>query len=697
MKLYPISFLIVIIFFLSCKTSSNKSGNHLINESSPYLLQHAHNPVDWYPWSDEALEKAKKEDKLLIISIGYSSCHWCHVMEKECFSDTSVAKVMNDMFVSIKVDREERPDIDDLYMTACQLTNEGCGWPLNVIALPDGKPIWVGTYFPKGQWIAVLKKFNELKKENPGELEKNASQISDYIKEMHQGDNVIGNIVSVGELANLTTQITGRIDPMYGGKIASSQKFPSTEIFDFLMQGQYYYKNESALKASILTIDNIIYGGIYDHLEGGFSRYTVDNKWRIPHFEKMLYDQAGIISLLSNAFKITGNPVYKDRIDQTLQFVNEKMSDKEGGFFASFDADSEGEEGKYYVWKEKQIDQLITNPDLNKIAKKYYNILPKGNWEKEKNVLYVDKDISKTAKELKLDVKELSLQISQINSILKSARSKRIAPTRDDKILTSWNAYMCKAYIDAFTATGNQKYFERANLNLTFLTTKLLQKDGSIFRNYKNGKATINGFLDDYAFTIQALVSMYQVTFDEKWLKTARLMSDYVIKHFFDANTQTFYYSDDSNSKLISRKIETLDNNMPASTSVMAQSLFNLGDLIYNEDYKTKAKNSLARVCSELNKTSSPEFYASWLKLANLIQKTPYEIAITGDNFQNFKTEMQKHYIPDAIYLGGKTEGTLELLKGKVQPGNTLIFVCKEKVCKLPQRSVDNALKSIKL
>ena len=688
--------LITILFLTGCKTSSQKSGNHLVNESSPYLLQHANNPVDWYPWGDEALNKAKKEDKLLIISIGYSSCHWCHVMEKECFSDTAVANVMNVLYISIKVDREERPDIDDLYMTACQLTNDGCGWPLNVVALPDGKPIWVGTYFPKDQWIAVLKKFNDLKKENPGELEKNATQISDYIKEMHKGDNVIGNIVPSGELARLTTQITGRIDPVYGGKLASSQKFPSTEIFDFLLQGQYYYKNESALKASLLTIDNIIYGGIYDHLEGGFARYTVDNKWRIPHFEKMLYDQAGIISLLSNAYKITANPVYKARIDQSLQFIDEKMSDKEGGFFSSFDADSEGEEGKFYAWKESEINEVIKDPELNKIAKKYYNVIPKGNWEKEKNVLYADLNTAQTAKSLKLDVKTLAEKVSQINTFLKDARSKRVPPTRDDKILTSWNAYMCKAYLDAYAATGNEKYLDRATKNLNFLTGKLLQKDGSIFRNYKSGKATINGFLDDYAFTIQALVVMYQACFDEKWLNQAQQMSDYVLKHFYDANTQTFYYSDDTNSKLLSRKIETLDNNLPASTAVMASALYTLGDLLYKEDYKTKAKNALARVSSELNKTNSPEFYASWLKLANLIQKTPYEVAITGDNFQIFKSEMQKKYMPDVVYLGGRSEGKLELLKGKVQPGNTLIFVCKDKVCKLPQKSVAEALKSIK-
>lgn len=690
--------LLLILFpflLINCKTSSQKSGNHLINESSPYLLQHAHNPVDWYPWSDEALEKAKKDDKLLIISIGYSSCHWCHVMEKECFSDTAVANVMNKYFVSIKVDREERPDIDDIYMTACQLTNESCGWPLNVIALPDGKPIWVGTYFPKDQWITILKKFESLRKENPGELEKNANQITEYIKEMHKGDNVIGNIVSTAELEKYASAIASKTDPEYGGRLGGRMKFPSTETYDFLLQSNYYYKDDKALKASLLTLDNMIYGGIYDHLEGGFARYTTDNKWRIPHFEKMLYDQAGIINLLANAYKITGNQVYKDRIDQSIHFIDTKMSDKDGGFFASFDADSEGEEGKYYAWTSAEIDKIITDPVLNKTAKAYYNISEGGNWEKGKNVLYANRDVEKTAKSLKIDVKTLNEQLHKINESLLTVRTKRVPPTRDDKILTSWNGYMCEAYINAYTATGNKTYLDRAIKNLNFITSKVMQKDGSIFRNIKNGKASINGFLDDYAFTIQALISMYEVSFDENWINTAKNMTDYVIKNFFDPNTQTFYYTDNNSTKLLSRKIETLDSNLPASTCIMAKSLYSLGDLLYNEEYKTKAKNVLSRVSTEISRSNSPDYYASWLKFANLVQHTPFEIAITGDNYASLKSDMQKKYLPDALYLGGKTEGNLELLKGKVVPGSNYIYVCKEKVCKLPQKTAEDAIKAM--
>ena len=695
-------FLIVAgTLLLSCKTGgqdahNNKTGNHLINESSPYLLQHAHNPVDWYPWNDEALQKAQKEDKLIIISIGYSSCHWCHVMEKECFSDTAVARVMNDHFVSIKVDREERPDVDDIYMTACQLTNESCGWPLNAIALPDGKPIWVGTYFPKDQWIRILEKFQSLKTENPGELQKNAAQITDYIKEMHKGEHVIGNIIPKSDIQNILQTITNKTDKVYGGRMGDSQKFPRTESYDFLLQSAYYYNNNPAKDAALITLDNIIYGGIYDHVEGGFARYTVENKWRIPHFEKMLYDQAGIVSLLANAYKITGNETYKSRITETLQFTDTKLSDKEGGFYSSFDADSEGEEGKYYVWTEAEIDALIKDPALNKTAKVYYNISTKGNWEKGQNVLYADRNVNKTAAVLKTNISQLEEQLKKVNTILRTARDKRTAPHRDDKILTSWNAAMCKAYLDAYTATGDRTYLDRARKNLDFLTTKVMQKDGKLFRNYKGGKATINGFLDDYAFTIQALIEMYQATFEEKWLQQAKLITDYTIKHFYDATRLTFYYTDDSDSKLLSRKIETSDNELPASTAVMATSLYSLGDLLYNDDYSTKAKNALARASTEINKTSSPESYASWLKLASLIHRTPYEIAITGDNSEQFRAEMQKHYLPDAIYLGGKTEGTLELLKGKVQSGSTLIYVCKEKVCKLPQKTVKEALAEMK-
>ncbi|MFT5386272.1 MAG: hypothetical protein ACI81W_003685, partial [Saprospiraceae bacterium] len=456
--------ILLLFFILSVMTCTSQNGkihssvytNHLANESSPYLLQHANNPVDWHPWGNEALDKAKKNNQLILVSIGYSACHWCHVMEHESFEDTTVAKIMNDNFVSIKVDREERPDIDDVYMSACQLSSgKGCGWPLNAIALPDGRPVWAGTYFPKKQWLEVLDYFIKISAEEPEKLEEYAKNLTGELK---SGENIVINTADQNfnkeTLDEITKAFLKNIDFKKGGR-TGSPKFPMPNNYEFLL-GQYYHNDDQqALDAVSTTLNKMANGGIYDQIGGGFSRYSTDDLWKVPHFEKMLYDNGQLVSLYAHAYKATKNPLYKKVVEETLDFIKRELTDKSGGFYSSLDADSEGEEGKFYVWTQEEIDAVFKEEKTNKIFKDYYAIVARGNWEDKKNILLRSKDIEEIAKDHKLSVEEITTIIDQAKTTLMAARDKRIRPGTDDKILTSWNALMLIGYIDAYKAFGD--------------------------------------------------------------------------------------------------------------------------------------------------------------------------------------------------------------------------------------------------
>ncbi len=696
----PLLYILLSFIFMECNTpatdsnSSYRHTNHLAKESSPYLLQHAHNPVDWFPWSDAALAKAKAENKMLVISIGYSACHWCHVMEHESFEDSTVAKIMNDNFVSIKVDREERPDIDDVYMTACHLASGGnCGWPLNAFAMPDGRPVWAGTYFPKKDWIRVLEYFIDLNKTEPAQLES-------YADSLALGINQSGNISLVQGDKTFTEEVireigstfTSNVDPEWGGR-KGAPKFPMPNNYLFLMHYSHLYDDPVAKKVALTTLNKMARGGIYDQLGGGFSRYSVDSRWHVPHFEKMLYDNGQLISLYAQAYQWTKDSLYANVVNETLEFISRELTDKSGGFYSSLDADSEGEEGKFYVWTSQEIDSLFADPTKRKVIVEYFDIKPTGNWEQNKNVLQILKPLEEIADKNTMTSAQCKAIIDEGRNTLFSARASRIRPGLDDKILTSWNALMLKGYVDAYRALQDQEYLKAALTNAGFIEKNMLREDGGLNRNYKNGTSGINAFLDDYALVIDAWIALYQVTFDEAWLNKARSLADYTIAHFYDAETGMFYYTSDLDPPLIARKKEVGDNVIPASNSILAKCLNKLGSYLYHQPYLDHAAQMLHNMIDEIATSSQPGFYSNWCDLYLDEVKPIYEVAIVGEEADAKNTEIMQHYLPHAIFLGGKSEGGLQLLENKLQPGETYIYVCQNKVCKFPVKTVEEALR----
>lgn len=692
--------LLLIILLISCQNQQTNqanqitNGNHLKDESSPYLLQHAQNPVDWFPWKEEALAKAKAEDKMLIISVGYSSCHWCHVMEEESFEDEEVAKLMNKHFVCIKVDREERPDVDDVYMSACQLTSQnGCGWPLNAFALPDGRPIWAGTYFPKEDWLKILKQFIE-------EFEENREKLEEYATQLTKGIAIESSVVVTNEnvefqateLEKAFQAVLAKADYKKGGR-KGSPKFPMPNVYASLLRYSDFSNNENTEKALIATLDNMANGGIYDQIGGGFARYSTDENWQVPHFEKMLYDNGQLVSLYAQGYQFSKNPLYKKVVEETLTFVERELMDKNGGFYSSLDADSEGEEGKFYVWTKAEIEAVLNDETEAKIFCDYYNVRKSGNWEKT-NVLWVTTSKTDIADKHKITVEELDKIITKGKKSLLKARSKRVRPNLDDKVLTSWNALMLKGYVDAYKTFGDEKYLKTALRNANFLVKNMLQKDGRLNRNYKDGKSVINAFLDDYANLAEAFIALYEVTFDEQWLQKAKQLTDYTNVHFYNKKSNLFFYTSDLDAKLITRKMVIYDNVISSSNSVMAKNLFKLGTYFYDKKMLEQSQQILKTQLSNLEQNAS--YSANWLDLYLYQINPPFEVAILGDDCHKKRKALQQNFLPNAFFLGGQLEGSLELLNGKLVEGETKIYVCMNRSCKLPTDDVQKALELIK-
>ena len=666
--------------------------NALIHESSPYLLEHAHNPVNWYPWGEEALEKARKENKPIIVSVGYAACHWCHVMERESFSDTAVANYMNEHFVAIKVDREERPDVDQVYMQAAHLLTGNGGWPLNAFALPDGRPFYAGTYFPKEQWLQVLEQLNRAYHQKHEQVVEQAEMLTQGIR----AEELVEAKPDAEATFNKTTyQETYEnwqpyIDYKLGG-YSHAPKFPLPTGWEYLLQYHYLTGNEQALEAVITTLDQMAMGGIYDQIGGGFARYSTDKYWKVPHFEKMLYDNGQLVSLYAHAYQLTGKPLYKEVITETLAFLEREMTHPSGGFYASLNADSEGEEGKFYVWEQEEIESLFDEPTA-KLLSDYFEVKKRGNWEHGKNILLRKKTKEAFAQEHGMTVEELNKLLDQAKEKLLQERGNRIRPSTDDKILTSWNALMLKGYVDAFHATGNPDYLETARRNARFLDQHMLKEDGSLWRNYKEGKSSIRAFLDDYALLSDAYIALYQATFEQEWLQKAKAITDYALAHFYDEESGLFYYTSDKSQALIARKREMTDNVIPASNSVMAHNLYRLGEYFYNSSYRDKATVMLNQVAEKV--PEGGPYYANWARLMGMMTYGPFEIAIMGEEALAKGQQMQQHYLPTALFMGGDEEH-LPLLENKGVEEGTLIYVCRNKTCKLPVKEVDAAMKQV--
>ncbi len=695
--------IIALIFFFACKPtgknlqdSEHQYTNKLIDESSPYLLQHAHNPVNWYPWGEEALAKAKAENKLMIISVGYAACHWCHVMEHESFEDTTVAKIMNDHFVCIKVDREERPDVDDVYMSACQLVSgRGCGWPLNAFALPDGQPVWAGTYFPKDEWMKILTQFKKLSEEDMPRLEQSAAQITKGIKDVDQIEVVTSESnFNKDEMLSIGEAFLSNVDFEEGGR-KGEPKFPMPNNYEFLLKYYHLTQDKKALEGVTTTLDKMAKGGIYDQIGGGFARYSVDGIWMVPHFEKMLYDNAQLISLYAKAYSVTKNPRYIEVIDETVEFITRELKDANGGFYSSLDADSEGEEGKFYVWQKSEIDSILNDERKSNIVNEYYSIKKTGNWE-HVNILHGTDNPEDILKEYDLDEKGLNDILAEAKMKLFEFRKGRIRPGLDDKILSSWNGLMLRGLAEAYKVTGEEKYKSLAMENAAYLEKNQLQSDFRLNRNFKDGKSSINGFLDDYANVIDGFIALYQISFDEHWLMKANKLVEYTYNHFYNEDSKMFNYTSDLDPPLIAQKSEVADNVIPASNSMMARNLQTLGTYLYNKVYMDQSKQMMQNVLGQITDTKMPNFYSNWCSLYLDLLNPPYEVAIVGPNSEALRKEMSTKFAPNALLLGGTSEGSLELLKDKLQADMTFIYVCQNKVCKFPVEEVDKAIALMK-
>jgi len=673
------------------KTMNYTHTNSLINENSPYLLQHAHNPVNWYPWGEEALTKAKKENKPILVSIGYSACHWCHVMERESFENEEVAKIMNEFFICIKVDREERPDIDQIYMDAVQMMTGSGGWPLNCFAMPNGKPFFGGTYFQADNWINVLKGIQNAWINEQDKVKNVAEQLSKGIRENEIITSKIEvNQFAVADLEKGFLQWKSEFDIHEGGN-NQAPKFPLPNSLQFLLRYYYYTKDQSALNHLSLTLDKMAMGGIYDQVGGGFARYSVDEIWKVPHFEKMLYDNGQLVSLYAEAYQLTKIPEYKQVIEQTLEFIDRELSLPEGGFYSSLDADSEGVEGKFYVWEKSEVDELLGNQ--SKLFCEYYGITQHANWE-EGNILMVQANKKELAGKYKISEKELNEQLEKGRRVLLNGKKDRIRPGLDDKSLTSWNALMLKGYVDAYKALGDEKYLKKAIGNAAFIQKYLWKGKARLHRNYKGGNSKINGFLDDYSFTIEAFVALYQATFEEKWLHKADDLLQHVILHFSDDKSGMFFYTSDEDNALIARKMELLDNVIPSSNSSIAKSLFLLGSYLENSRYIERSQQMLANVKARLEKAMS--YHSNWGQLYFLLSNPLIEIVVVGEDAVKQKRRIEELFSPNVLISGSKAESNLPLLQNRYVNGQTTFYLCKNHTCKLPVTNVDDLLKQLK-
>jgi uncharacterized protein YyaL (SSP411 family) len=680
-------------------SASNAHTNKLINESSPYLLQHAHNPVDWYPWGDEALERARREDKPIFLSIGYSTCHWCHVMERESFADERIAKIMNEHFVSIKVDREQRPDVDAVYMNAVQMTTGSGGWPLSVFLTPEGKPFYGGTYFPpsdvygKPSFERVLLTIADAWKKRREELAESAGKISGVLAGLSaQGAQ---EKLSADVLKNAYSYFQQTFDGAYGG-FGGAPKFPQASNLSMLLA--YWHRTGDAKAIAMVekTLDAMAKGGIYDHLGGGFHRYSTDARWLVPHFEKMLYDQALLSRVYIQAYQATHKEYYARTAREVFDYVLRDMTAPEGGFYSAEDADSEGKEGLFYVWTPQEIERVL-GPEHTKVFAEYYGVTERGNFEDNKSILNVTESLAEVAKRLKKDPTEAEGIIQQSRSKLLAHRAKRVRPHRDDKVITGWNGLMISAMASGGAVLSEQRYIAAAEKAAEFVLGKLM-RDGRLMRYYRDGKVAGPGFLDDYAFVIMGLLDLYEATFDAKWLAEARKLTEQMIEQFGDNEAGGFFLAAKDAEALIVRNKPGYDGAVPSGNSVAALVLLKLGRLTMDQRFTEQGGRVLNAFSAQM--AQSPASLTAMLVSLDLSLGPTQEIVIAGDPEQADTKEMLKtvrsRFLPRAVVLlhapgeaGKAIEMQVPFVKAHVAiAGKAMAYVCKNYVCRKPVSSV---------
>jgi uncharacterized protein len=665
--------------------------NHLQHETSPYLLQHAHNPVDWYPWGSEAFERAKAENKPLMLSIGYSACHWCHVMAHESFEDAETAKIMNDLFVNIKVDREERPDVDDIYMQAVQAMTGHGGWPMTVFLLPDGRPFYGGTYFPREPrpgipaFRQILMGVNDAYQNRPDQVEDAATSLTQALKRDVLGIGGDVNALNVDLLDAAYEKISRGFDSSYGG-FGSAPKFPQPMNVEFVLRTYARTHDPKALHMVTFTLQKMARGGMYDQIGGGFHRYSVDVIWLVPHFEKMLYDNAQLSRLYLHAWQATNDPFFRRIAEEIYDYVLREMTAPEGGFYSATDADSEGEEGKFFVWSKSELEELLGEDAP--IAIEYWGVTTRGNFEGH-NILNVPNDDEVVAERLSLSIEDLRDKLAAIKHTLYAARTQRVHPGLDDKILTAWNGLMLASLAEAARVLEREDYYTAAVRSGDFLLGNLV-RDGRLLRSYKNGEAKINGYLEDYANLIDGLLELYQTTFDERWFVEARRLADTVLEHFA-ASDGGFFDTSDDHEALIVRPRNVQDNAVPSGNSMTAKDLARLAAYTGDSRYDDSARRTL-RLLSEAMR-EYPQAFGEALNAVDMIAQGQAEVAVVGET-ENPRTGellsvVQKPYRPNVITALApddvQGEAVIPLLSYRTKRGGQpTIYVCRNFACQMP-------------
>ncbi len=684
---------------------SPKHTNRLINETSPYLLQHAHNPVDWYPWGEEALEHAKKENKPILLSIGYSACHWCHVMERESFENEEIADIMNSLFVNIKVDREERPDLDEIYMNAVQIMTQHGGWPMTVFLTPDLKPFYGGTYYPPTDSYgrpgfpkvmhAVAEAFNE---KNTQVLEQ-ADQLTTQLSRMSHLVDPQEHELSEELMTKAFQDYRSRFDSHYGG-FGNAPKFPPSMGLPFLLRYWHHSGNANALEMVELTLQKMARGGMYDQLGGGFHRYSTDEKWLVPHFEKMLYDNALLVVAYFESYQATQNIFYRDIATDTLDYVLREMYDEEnGGFYSTQDADSEGVEGKFFVWEPNDVEDVIGEENA-KIFCEYYDITPHGNFEGE-NILHIQTPQDVFARKIGMDQQELENLLSTSRKKLFEEREKRIKPGLDDKILTSWNGIMIRGMAMGYQLTGKSDYLTACEKSAEFVLTTLSQDNGLLLRTYRSGKSHLNAYLEDYSYFISGLIALYEASFDSRWLREAERLANIMIDQFGDENGDGFFFTGKAHEALIVQSKSAYDGATPSGASMAIHGLLRLAKHLDNPVFHETAVDTLKLYFNQME--SMPSGSGQLLCELSFLLSTPKEIAIIGE-IDNKKTEemltaLHNIYIPNKIV--GLSEPSdkdrLPLLTNKPRVnGNSTVYVCENFACQTPTSDVEEFVELLK-
>jgi uncharacterized protein YyaL (SSP411 family) len=668
--------------------------NRLADETSPYLLQHAHNPVDWYPWGPEALERARAEDRAILLSVGYSACHWCHVMERESFEDDATAALMNERFVCVKVDREERPDVDSIYMTAVQQMTGHGGWPMTVFLTPQGAPFYGGTYYPPQprygmpSFRQVLLAVSEAWRERRDDVDRSA----DDLREMLRRNAAVlpaASVLDAGVLDRAYAELARRFDPRWGG-FGAAPKFPQSMVLELLLRHWKRTGSAEALEMATLTLRRMAEGGMYDHVGGGFARYSTDAQWLVPHFEKMLYDNALLARVYLHAWQATGDPEHRRVVEETLGWVMREMTSPEGGFYSALDADSEGEEGKFYLWTADEVDALL-GAEGGPLFRRYYDVSEAGNFE-GKNILHTARSLDGVAAAEGVSPERLRDVVDRGRRVLYDARAQRVWPGLDDKVLTSWNAMMLHAFAEAARVLERDDWREAAVRGAGLLLGGL-RPGGRLMRTYKEGRAKIPAFLEDHALLVDALLAVYEATWDPRWVREARGLADEMLERFWDDGDGVFYDTASDAEELVVRPRDVFDNATPSGGSAAVMALLRLGELVGESRYRAVAERALAGSMELMARI--PAGFGHLLNALDFALATPVEVAFVGDpaaeETRSLLRTVSRAYLPNAVLafrapdVGDDAAELIPLLQGRTaQGGRATAYVCERLACKQP-------------